>query len=63
MVTGAPLPSGWRIVEGPVEPWFGQTPSPGALQYMVVGPEGTRISVNDLLEKGIIERAGPPLGR
>jgi len=63
MVTGAPLPPGWRIVEGPVQPWLGQTPSPTATQCMIVGPEGARITVNDLVTKGILDRAGPPLGR
>ncbi len=63
MITGAPLPPGWQIVEGPVHPWFGQTPTPGAVQYMVVGPEGVTPTVKDLLEEGIIDRAGPPLGR
>ncbi|WP_428844445.1 TNT domain-containing protein [Mycolicibacter sinensis] len=38
IVTGKPLPSGWQIVEGPVEPFYGQTPSPGSIQYMIVGP-------------------------
>jgi hypothetical protein len=63
MVTGEPLPSGWQIVEGPVEPWFGQTPSPGSKQYMIVGPDGVRASVEELVGMGILDRYGPPLGR
>lgn len=63
MVTGEPLPPGWRIVEGPVEPWFGQTPSPGARQYMILAPEGVRPTVSELVRLGILDGYGPPLGR
>ncbi|MBB4854790.1 hypothetical protein HNP40_002182 [Mycobacteroides chelonae] len=63
MLTGEPLPPGWDIVEGPVQPWFGQTPSPGVPQYMITGPEGVTPRVKDLLKMGIIEEDGPPLGR
>ncbi len=63
MISGKPMPDGWQIVEGPVQPWFGQTPIPGAPQYMVVGPDGARVPVRDLLEEGVLDRAGPPLGR
>ncbi len=63
MLTGEPLPPGWDIVGGPVQPWFGQTPSPGVPQYMIVGPEGVTPKVRDLLKMGIIEEDGPPLGR
>lgn len=45
MVTGEPLPPGWRIVEGPVEPFYGQTPSPGTRQYMITGPDGVPVNV------------------
>lgn len=63
MVTGKPLPPGVQIVEGPVEPWFGQTPSPGATQYMIVGPDGARVTVQDLRQFGFLTEEGPPLGR
>jgi hypothetical protein len=69
MVTGKPLPPGWQVVEGPVEPWYGQTPSPGTLQYMIVGPdmivgpEGVKVSVKELVDRGILDEYGPPLGR
>ncbi len=63
MVTGKPLPPGWQIVEGPVAPWFGQTPTPGTTQYMIVGPDGVRVNVKELLDRGILDDYGPPLGR
>jgi len=63
MVTGEPLPSGWQIVEGPVEPFYGQTPSAGATQYMIVAPDGTRPTVRELVKLGILDGYGPPLGR
>lgn len=63
MVTGHPLPPGWQIVEGPVQPFYGQTPSPGATQYMIVGPDGVKPSVEELIREGILTREGPPLGR
>jgi uncharacterized protein YukE len=63
MVTGEPLPPGWQIVEGPVEPWYGQTPPPAALQYMLLGPDGVKPTVHDLVRLGILDEYGPPLGR
>jgi hypothetical protein len=63
MVTGEPLPPGWQIVEGPVEPWYGQTPSPGAVQYMIVGPDGVRVSVEELIDAQVITEDGPVLGQ
>ncbi|SKS57596.1 Uncharacterised protein [Mycobacteroides abscessus subsp. abscessus] len=63
MVTGKSLPPGWQIVEGPVEPFYGQTPSPGATQYMIVGPEGVKVSIKELVDRGILDDYGPPLGR
>lgn len=63
IVTGKPLPPGWHVVEGPVQPWFGQTPSPGALQYMIVGPDGVKVSVKELVDRGILDEYGPRLGR
>ncbi len=63
MVTGKPLPPGWQIVEGPVEPFYGQTPSPGTLQYMLLGPDGVKPTVQELVRLGILDEYGPPLGR
>lgn len=63
MVTGKPLPPGWQIVEGPVEPWYGQTPSPGTRQYMITGPDGVEVNVEELVDRGILDRYGPRLGR
>jgi hypothetical protein len=63
MVTGKPLPPGWQVVEGPVQPYYGQTPSPGFLQYMVVGPDGVKVSVKVLVDRGILDEYGPRLGR
>jgi uncharacterized protein YukE len=63
MVTGKPLPPGWQIVEGPVEPWYGQTPAPGVLQYMLLGPDGVKPTVHELVRLGMLDEYGPPLGR
>ena len=63
MVTGKPLPQGWEIVEGPVEPWYGQTPSPGTVQYMIVGPDGVKVDVEQLVDRGILDEYGPVIGR
>jgi Tuberculosis necrotizing toxin len=61
-VTGEPLPPGWQIVQGPVEPWYGQTPSPGAVQYRIVGPDGVKVSVEALKKAGVLVDYGPVLG-
>ena len=63
LVTGKPLPPGWQLVKGPVQPWYGQTPSPGALQYMILGPDGVKVSVKELVDRGILDEYGPRLGR
>ncbi|SRX91870.1 hypothetical protein [Zunongwangia profunda SM-A87] [Mycobacterium shimoidei] len=63
MVTGKELPPGWQIVEGPVEPFYGQTPSPGATQYMITVPDGIQPTVWELVRLGILDEYGPPLGR
>ena len=62
-VTGKPLPDGWQILEGPVQPWYGQTPSPGAVQHMIVGPDGVKVDVKRLIDRGIITEHGPVLGQ
>jgi Tuberculosis necrotizing toxin len=61
-VTGEPLPPGWQIVSGPVEPWYGQTPSPTTVQYMIVGPDGVKVSVDALKKAGVLVDYGPVLG-
>ncbi|MCA2240887.1 glycohydrolase toxin TNT-related protein [Mycobacterium sp. WUMAC-067] len=63
MVTGQPLPPGWQVVEGPVQPYYGQTPSPGSLQYMILGPDGVEVSVKELVDRGFLDEYGPRLGR
>jgi uncharacterized protein YukE len=63
MLTGKALPPGWQILEGPVEPFYSQTPSPGTLQYMIAGPDGVKVSVKELLDRGIFDEYGPRLGR
>ncbi|RUP01326.1 MAG: hypothetical protein EKK34_29640 [Mycobacterium sp.] len=45
------------------EPWFGQTPSSGARQYMILAPEGVKPTVDELVRLGILDNYGPPLGR
>ena len=61
IVTGQQLPPGWHIVEGPVQPFYGQTPSPEATQYMIVGPP--EANVEELVDRGILDEYGPPFGR
>jgi hypothetical protein len=63
LVTGKPLPPGWQVVEGPVQPFYGQTPSPGSLQYMILGPDGVKPTVWELVRLGILDDYGPRLGR
>jgi len=63
LVSGKPLPPGWQVVEGPVQPYYGQTPSPGSLQYMILGPEGVKPTVWELVRLGILDDYGPRLGR
>jgi uncharacterized protein YukE len=63
LVTGKPLPPGWQVLEGPVEPFYGQTPSPGSLQYMILGPDGVKVTVKELVDRGILDEYGPRLGR
>jgi Tuberculosis necrotizing toxin len=63
MVTGKPLPPGWQIVEGPVQPYYGQTPSPGSVQYMISAPDDVKPTVWELVRLGILDEYGPRLGR
>ena len=46
-----------------MQPWYGQTPSPGAVQYMIVGPDGLKVDVKRLIDRGIITEHGPVLGQ
>ncbi|WP_125079113.1 TNT domain-containing protein [Mycobacterium sp. P7213] len=63
IVTGKPLPDGWEIVQGPVEPYYGQAPSPNATQYVITAPDGIRPSVWELVRRGVLDEYGPPFGR
>jgi Tuberculosis necrotizing toxin len=63
MVTGKPLPPGWQIVEGPVQPYYGQTPSPGSVQYMISASDDVKPTVWELVRLGILDEYGPRLGR
>ncbi len=42
-----------------MEPWYGQTPSPGTVQYMIVGPDGVKVNVKELVEGGYWTNMGP----
>jgi hypothetical protein len=48
-----PLPSGWRIEESRVAPWFGQPG--GGLQYRIIAPPGMKSRVQDLIGTGFLE--------
>ena len=49
------LPEGYGINRGVVYPWHG-TPG-GASQVQIFGPSGKALSVNELLEAGILKGA------
>jgi hypothetical protein len=49
----AKLPSGFRIEQSQVAPWFHQPG--GGIQYRIIGPDGKSASVNDLLESGYLK--------
>jgi hypothetical protein len=61
--TGEPLPHGWQIVEGPVQPFYGQAPSPDAKQYLILNSDGVKLPVWEAVREGVISYEGPPLGR
>lgn len=63
IVTGNPLPEGWKIVEGPVEPYYAQVPSPDSTQYVIIAPDGIPPSVWELVRRGVLDEYGPPFGR
>lgn len=58
--TGEQLPEGWTIKSGKVAGW-GQQPG-GATQLQVLGDDGKPVSVNRLLEEGILKGKDKPVG-
>lgn len=58
--TGEQLPEGWTIKSGKVAGW-GQQPG-GATQLQVLGDDGKPVSVQDLLDKGVLRGKDQPVG-
>ena len=58
--TGEQLPEGWTIKSGKVAGW-GQQPG-GATQLQVLGDDGKPVSVNRLLQEGILKGKDKPVG-
>ena len=58
--TGEQLPEGWTIKSGKGAGW-GQQPG-GATQLQVVGENGKPVSVQDLLDKGVLRGKKQPVG-
>ena len=58
--TGEQLPEGWTIKSGKVAGW-GQQPG-GATQLQVLGDDGKPVSVNRLLQEGILKGKKVPVG-
>ncbi len=58
--TGEQLPEGWTIKSGKVAGW-GQQPG-GATQLQVLGENGKPVSVQDLLDKGVLRGKKQPVG-
>ena len=58
--TGEQLPEGWTIKSGKVAGW-GQQPG-GATQLQVLGDDGEPVSVNRLLQEGILKGKKVPVG-
>lgn len=58
--TGEQLPEGWTIKSGKVAGW-GQQPG-GATQLQVLGENGKPVSVEDLLDKGVLRGKKQPVG-
>ena len=58
--TGEQLPEGWTIKSGKVAGW-GQQPG-GATQLQVLGDGGKPVSVQDLLDKGVLRGKDQPVG-
>lgn len=58
--TGEQLPEGWTIKSGKVAGW-GQQPG-GATQLQVLGDDGKPVSVNRLLQEGILKGKEVPVG-
>lgn len=58
--TGEQLPEGWTIKSGKVAGW-GQQPG-GATQLQVLGDDGKPVSVQELLDKGVLRGKDQPVG-
>ena len=58
--TGEQLPEGWTIKSGKVAGW-GQQPG-GATQLQVLGDDGRPVSVQELLDKGVLRGKDQPVG-
>lgn len=58
--TGEQLPEGWTIKTGDVAKW-GQQPG-GAKQLQVIDADNHPVSVQDLLEKGVLRGKSEPVG-
>lgn len=58
--TGEQLPEGWTIKSGKVAGW-GQQPG-GATQLQVLGADGRPVSVQQLLNKGVLRGKDQPVG-
>ena len=58
--TGEQLPEGWTIKSGKVAGW-GQQPG-GATQLQVLGDGGRPVSVQELLDKGVLRGKDQPVG-
>ncbi|EFF80823.1 hypothetical protein HMPREF0970_00186 [Schaalia odontolytica F0309] len=54
------MPEGWTIKSGKVAGW-GQQPG-GATQLQVLGDDGKPVSVNRLLQEGILKGKKVPVG-
>ena len=52
-VTGSPLPDGYHIIQAEVAPWFEQPG--GGTQFEIIGPGGTRATVQQLVDRGYLE--------
>ena len=52
------IPSGYRIEQSQVAPWFGQPG--GGIQYRITGPDGKDAPVQALVSAGFLTRTGSP---
>lgn len=51
-VTGSPLPTGWKIEESVVAPWFGDAGH--GIQYKIIDQFGDEGTVEELLDIGYL---------